>query len=101
MATLYISEYQQVARGQSSTDQIQIVAEPPLVEQTVAITGSSAQSNAFGANTHYIRIHTDVICSVLVGAAPVATAANKRLPADWTDYFGVTPGAKIAVISNT
>lgn len=97
MATLYISEYADVALAGS----IQIAPEPPLAEQTVAIGGASAQSSAFGASTRIIRVHTDAICSVLVGADPTATAAKKRLAAGQTEYFAVAPGAKIAVITNT
>lgn len=99
MATLYISEY--AASSTHDSRNAYTVLEPPLAEQTVSISGSSAQSSAFGTTTHVIRVHTDAICSILVGANPTATTAKKRLPADWTEYFGVQPGAIIAVITNT
>lgn len=97
MATLYISEYAQLGFSPSAP----IVVEPPLVEQTVSLSGSSAQSAAFGASTTMIRVHTDAICSILIGSNPTATTAKKRLPADHTEYFAVTPGHKIAGITNT
>lgn len=100
MATLYISEYANLGWSNSST-QPQVVFEPPLAEQTIAISGSSTQSSAFNANTRVIRVHPDVICSVLVGTNPTALATSKRMPADNIEYFSVTPGAKIAVITNT
>lgn len=100
MATLYISEYG--AHGFFPAGQhLQIASEPPIAEQTLAMTGTSAQSSAFNAQTRVIRVHTDAICSVLVGSNPTATTAKKRLPADHTEYFAVQPGDKIAGITNT
>ena len=100
MATLYISEYSASSFFLSGKE-LQVVQEPPTAEQTVAIAGASAQSSAFGSATRIIRVHTDAICSVLVGSNPTATTAKKRLPADHTEYFAVQPGDKIAVITNT
>jgi hypothetical protein len=100
MATLYISEYAQLGDLGSSSELLPLSLEPPLAEQTVALSGASAQSNAFGPFTKYIRVHTDAICSILVGSNPTATTAKKRIPADHTEYFGVKPGDKIAAITN-
>lgn len=100
MATLYISEYT-AESFRTASGGIPIAQEPPTAEQTVAISGASAQSSAFGGSTRVIRVHTDAICSILVGSSPTATTAKKRLPADHTEYFAVQPGDKIAVISNT
>lgn len=100
MATLYISEYS-AESFRTTGSGIPVAQEPPTVEQTVAISGASAQSSAFGASTRIIRVHTDAICSILVGSNPTATTAKKRLPADHTEYFAVQPGDKLAVISNT
>lgn len=74
---------------------------PALAEQTVAIGGASVQSNAFSSNTRMIGVHTDAICSILIGSNPTATASKRRLAANTTEYFEVTPGDKIAVITNT
>lgn len=100
MATLYISEYSEAAFAQVARG-LPVAAEPPIAEQTVTLSGTSAQSAAFNAKTRIIRVHTDAICSVLVGSNPTATTAKKRLPADWTEYFAVQPGDKIAGITNT
>lgn len=100
MATVYIAEYPQL--GKDSRDiPLNCAPEPPLAEQTVAIGGASAQSAAFGANTRLIRIHTDAICSILIGENPTATATKQRLAAGQTEYKAVTPGHKIAVITNS
>lgn len=100
MANLYISEY--AAVGLSSYGPMPIAVEPALVEQVIAYTGTSAQSAAFSANTRYIRVHTDSICSVLVGVNPTAVATTcKRLNANQTEYFAVPASYKIAAITNT
>ena len=99
MATLYISEYNDINVRQGVLTPV--VVEPALADQTKAIAGTSAQSNAFGANTRIVRLHTDAVCSVLFGANPTALTTSKRLAADQTEYFRVNPGDKVAVIANT
>lgn len=99
MATLYIAEYTDFPFLNAQPGVL--VKEPPVAEQTVSIGGSSTQSSAFNGATNVIRLHTDAICSVLVGSNPTATAAKKRLAANQTEYFVVVPGHKIAVITNT
>lgn len=98
MATLYISEYQELARAEPGMGQI--AQAPALVEQTVAIGGGSLQSAAFNPSTRFIRVSTDAICSISIDFTPTATTGKGRLPADNVEYFGVRPGMKIAVISN-
>lgn len=106
MATFYVAEYSSpgvsIAHGV-----VQIAQAPALAEQTKPISGASAQLT-LSAGTRFIRIHTDAICSFLIGNPsvpggnnPVATAANSRLAANQTEYYGVTPGSIIAVIVNT
>jgi hypothetical protein len=99
MSTLYISEYvdQLVLDGRA----VGVPVEPPIAEQTVTISGTSAQSSAFNAKTRYIRIEPDVICSRLVGADPTATTSNARMAADSFEFIAVKGGHKIAVITNT
>jgi hypothetical protein len=99
MATLYITEFTESALGQVPGHLP--MGALPGTSQTVAISGTSAQSSAFGSQTRAIRVHTDAICSILVGANPTATTSNARMAADQTEYFSVQPGEKIAVISNT
>lgn len=100
MSTLYISEYDDIGYDVGGTI-LPIATEPPVAEQTVSISGSSTQSSAFNASTRFIRVHTDAICSILIGSNPTATASKKRLRADHTEYFAVVPGHKLAVISNS
>ncbi len=100
MATLYITEFA-LSSFVPSGGPLPIAAMPPAAEQTEAITGGSTQTDAVGTQTKVIRVHTDAICSIAIGANPTAAATNMRLPANHTEYFAVTPGHKLAVISNT
>lgn len=100
MAVVYISEYAEQARDNRGY-LLPAGQEPSLAEQTVAIGGASAQSAAFNAKTRFVRIHTDAICSLKFGSNPTATATTPRMPANGTEFFGVTPGHKVAVITNS
>jgi len=100
MATLYIQEYAKLASDDMGKT-IQVGLEPALASQTVAIGGASAQSVAFNQRTEFVRVHTDVVCSVKFEANPTATTSDARMPAGATEFFGVRVGDKVAVISNT
>lgn len=98
MAKAYISEFSEILmRGPG----VAIARMPPVVEQTPVAIGTVASSAVFGAATCFIRVHVDAICSIAIGSDPVATTNNMRLAANQTEYFAVTPGDKISVISNT
>lgn len=99
MAVVFISEFTD-SKLYAGTP-LPVSPAPPVAEQTVSITVGSVQSSAFGATTKVIRVHTDAICSIAIGANPTATATTARLAANSTEYFGVLPGHKIAVITNT
>lgn len=97
MATLYVSEH-----GGLGIQGAQVMSHPPLASQTVASGGTSAAvTNAFKDDTRLIRVHTDAICSIAIGPSPTAVTTAMRMAAGQTEYFGVMPGHKIAVISNT
>lgn len=102
MAKLFISEYASMAKAWADPFPIAAPQEPCITDQPpISIAVGSAQSAAFAGNTRVVRVHTDAICSILFGADPTATANNKRLGANATEYFGVVPGQKLAVITNT
>lgn len=102
MATVYITEFNALEQlsGQIA-NYGQVAHQGPIAEQVVAIGGASTQSAAFNAKTKLIRVHTDAICSIKVGTNPTALTTSARMAADQTEYFGVVPGQKIAVIANT
>ena len=89
---VYISEYMEVGI---------VVQEPALVEQTVSVGGASVQSAPFGAATDIVRIHASAACHIRFGADPTASTSVKRMGADQTEYFAVTPGHKVAVIASS
>ena len=98
MAVIYISEYATLALGGSA----QIPTDPPLLDQTVAISVVAAASSPFQAGTRFIRVAPDAVCSILIGPPGTAAAAtNKRLPANAVEYFGVVSGQVLSVITNT
>ena len=99
MAKVYITEYVDAGGGPFNATAPSIA---PVVEQTpITSSGSSQQSAAFNAKTNRIRVHTDGIISFQVGANPTASTSTSRMAANATEYFAVSPGAKIAVITNT
>lgn len=100
MAVVYISEYAE-APNIKTGQMLPVGQEPSLAEQTVAIGVGSVQSAAFNAKTKFVRLHTDAICSVKFGSNPTATATTPRMAANSTEFFGVNPGDKVAIITNT
>ena len=75
--------------------------EPSVRQQQVSVGASSAQSLVFADATRFVRIHSDVACRVAVGVNPTASPASMRVVGGGTEYLGVLPGLKIAVIATT
>jgi len=100
MAFAYITEYRRQANDGISRV-IPTGMEPSLAVQKIAIGAGSVQSAAFNANTSFVSVNVDAACSIGFGANPTATAAMTRIPLDGTQFFGVNPGDKCAVITNT
>lgn len=100
MAVLDISEYNILAADQN-TRFVLTGQEPNIANQQVSISASSAQSAAFSSVTRFVRVHTDVTCRIAFGDNPIASATTKRMAANSTEYFGVYPGHKIAVITSS
>jgi hypothetical protein len=95
-ASCYVSEF-----SQAGDAAVQVARQPALVDQTpVAVGATSAQSAAFNANTKLVRIECDVVASMAFGANPTATSSNARISAGAPEYFQVTPGSKVAFITN-
>lgn len=101
MARVYISEYS-IAQRDEKGIALPIAQEPALVEQTpVSISGASLQSAAFNSQTKYVRLHGDGVFSFVFGSNPTATTDSKRVAAGISEYYGVNPGDKVAIIANT
>ena len=98
MAKAYISEYDRLPFFSGMA--LPTGPEPAAVEQVVTFT-TSTQSAAFGANTKFIRVHPDAICSYEFGLNPTATTSTPRMAASSTEFFAVRPGDKVAFVTNT
>ena len=102
MATLYVAEFSEMPITDNRVPDIAMT--PPVAEQTIAISSTSAVSNAFNVKTIFVRLESDSVCSVawaISGAATVtATTSNMRIAASDPEYFGVQGGGKLAVIAN-
>lgn len=66
--------------------------------QSVAVSGVSAQSNAFAATTRAVTLQPEEDCYVEFGTNPTATTGSFRLTAGQDYDFWVEIGHKLAVI---
>lgn len=100
MATLYVTEY--AIMGQTPNNAAQMPQEPPIASQTVAIGGTSTQSQPFNPSTRFVRLHSDAICSLALAVNPTATVTSARLAANQTEFRAVPEGGsfRVAVITN-
>jgi hypothetical protein len=74
----------------------------PGTSSTRSVTSSSAQTAAVGAATTIVRVICTVDCFLVFGSNPTAnTSSSLFLPAGTAEYFGITPGYKIAAIRST
>lgn len=103
MPSLYIGEFEQIVNttvGNALAPQT-----PPHAEQKLAVGGASIPSAALNVRTRFVRLHSDVVCSVAFSrdpaVDPTATVTSLRLAANQTEYFGTVPGTKVAVIANS
>lgn len=101
MATLFIREYTTMAKAFSDAMPIAAPQEPGTDQTAITLSGSSQQSAAFAALTRFIGLTADGVFSYKVGGDPTVTTSAFRVPAGAIIYVGVTPGHKVAVITNT
>ncbi len=97
---LDITEYAELARDAMGA-MIAAGKEPAVATTQVAIGAASAQSPAFSAATQFVRLHADAACRIEFGVNPTAAATSRRMAAGQTEYFGVVPGQRVAVITTT
>lgn len=101
MAKAYIREYQKMAQVQASKSDLSAPQEPGVDQDPITVSGTHAESAAFATDTRFIGITCDGIMSLVFGAAPVATTNHFRIPAGVIAYYGVIPGQKVSLITNT
>ena len=100
MARLSIREYEHISAV--SRGIVPVGEEPAINQQVITISGTSAQSAAFGVRTRFVRVHTDVACCLDFGTNPTAIQGSCEMAANQTEYFGVVnaTNVKIAVIAS-
>ena len=62
-------------------------------------SGTSAQSAAFTSGTNLICVQSDEAIHIARGSSPTATTANYKIAAGGEQFFSVTPGHKVAIIT--
>jgi hypothetical protein len=99
MTKLFITEFKHMPNEQSINGQPQAVM-LGSENGTQAITlGASTQSTAMKYATRLVRLYAVAACHVAIGDNPTATTSSLPLGEGQTEYFGVEPGQKIAVIA--
>jgi hypothetical protein len=105
MAILYITEYVGQRRDPSGWA-VAAGSEPAIATQAITYTGVAAPSAALNVKTRFVRLHSDGICSLKWGAAPVAVTTDPRYAAGVTEFVSVNEvdvkaGLKVSAIVNT
>lgn len=98
MAKCQITEYKKLAKDDEGN--ILPIGETEIATQSVSYTSSTA-SSAFNADTRWIRVSSDAAVHLSFGPAPTATVASTRLGANFTDWFRVQGGQKVACYDGT
>jgi hypothetical protein len=99
MASLYISEFDRLARDQNDNI-LPVVPGRTMTTQKVTFT-TATQSAAFNGKTKFIRAYGDAAFNILFGASPTATATSPRYAASTEYFFAVEPGDKLSVYDGT
>ena len=73
-----------------------------IVTQQVVTFASSTQSNAFNKRTSFVRLYADQKAFLKIDADnPVAKVEHTPIAPNSPEYFGVSPGDKLAVYDGT
>jgi hypothetical protein len=99
MPSVRIEEFQHLHNGM--TGYAAAAMFPVIAFQQVAIGAGTVQSTTFNDATRFIRVQAEGIACIDIGQNPTATAAKLRLTAGQTEYYGVSPGWKLACITTT
>lgn len=94
-----ITEYQNLGMDANGA-RVAVGMEPARAVQQIAESGTSAACAAdFQDTTRFVRIHTTAAIRIAFGKTPTAAATSQRMAANATEFFGVTPGHRVAVIT--
>jgi hypothetical protein len=98
MTKLFITEFANMQSAESLQGSPQAALLPTLGTQVINLGGASVQSTPMQARTRLVRVHAQAACHVIAGENPTATTSSMRLAEGQTEYFGITPGQRLAVI---
>lgn len=77
----------------------QVVQGPPLAFQNLTI-GSLTSSSGLGSATRIMRVKAEGDCYIAFGPSPqTATNSSMLMQAGDTEYFGVSPGDIVSVLT--
>jgi hypothetical protein len=100
---LYVSEFKNAVSPIGTYASQEAMPQPSVVDQIVAVGGTSTPSAAFNAATYAVLLVTDTACCIAfshAGATPVAdNTKNMLLPANVPMKFAVEPGGKVACVT--
>jgi hypothetical protein len=68
--------------------------------QTLAVTGTSSASAAFGSQTYRVLVSATAACNIIFGNSPTATTTDTALPANFPLVFDVSPGEQLAAVGS-
>ena len=72
-----------------------------VVAQQIVTFTTSVQSVVFNARTSHVRAYVDQKAHLKVGPDPTATDQHTPIAPNSPEYFGVSPGDKIAAYDGT
>lgn len=93
---LFLTEYRDLARDTGSNF-LAAGMEPSIAEQAMTVTGTTAQSTAFNAQTSYVMVHAQEAVCLAWGTNPTATTVKQRMAAGETRFVGVPCGKSFKV----
>ncbi|HLG85132.1 MAG TPA: hypothetical protein VKY22_29390 [Bradyrhizobium sp.] len=67
--------------------------------QTLAVTGTSSASAAFGSQTFKVLVSATAACNIAISKSPTATTTSTALPANFPLVLDVHPGEQIAAVT--
>lgn len=71
----------------------------PRGTRKLSYTNTSSQSAVHPDSCSIVRVCSTTDCYLAFGVSPVATNSSLYLPANTPEYFGVTPGERIAAVA--
>ena len=99
MATLHITEFSAIPAAPDG-ETLWIANLSLVVAHQIVTFTTSTPSLAFKKRTSFVRLFSDVKAHVKVDADnPVATVSHTPIAPNSPEYFGVSPGHKVAAVA--